>query len=89
MPISELQARIEALTKPMGEILAGNPPEIQSAALADLVAMWLAGNVVMGDLEATAEYREWLFGEFVKLVRGLVEENAKAFGTGGGMRRPN
>ena len=84
--ITELQRRIEGMTKPMGKILAGKPPEYQSAALADLVAMWLAGNIVIGDPEATREHREWLLGQFVNLVRDLVGENAKTLGTGGTMR---
>jgi hypothetical protein len=71
--IADLVARISP-------ILSGHPPEVQSAALADLTAMWLAGmqspmsltGMQDKDLEA---FRTELFDAWCKTVRDLVPPN--------------
>jgi hypothetical protein len=68
------------LVERISPILAGHPPEVQSAALADLTAMWLAGmqtpmslaGLPDKDLEAL---RADLFAEWCKTVRDLVPPN--------------
>src|SRR5262245_46031556 len=57
--------------------LAGKPPEVQGAALADLVATFLAGHMVAGDPEATAKLREELLTTHIEIVRQLIPVNEK------------
>ena len=58
-------------------LLKGRGPEVQSAVLADLTSMWLAGCW-------PPEAREELLGLFVKLVRDFVPQSEKQmFGPGG------
>jgi hypothetical protein len=53
-------------------LLAGKGPGVQSAALADLVALWLAGHIdVTGALE-TDFLREPVLENWLKTVRELV-----------------
>lgn len=54
-----------------GPVLAGQPPEVQSAALADLVAIWLAGHQGPGAEDLRAE----LFALFIGTVLDLVPVN--------------
>ena len=50
--------------------LAGHLPEVQSAALADLTAIWLSGYY-----KADEALREELFANFLKCVRDLIPVN--------------
>jgi len=59
--------------------LAGKPPEVQSAALADMVAIWLAGNVIIGDRKATNELRAELLGNFIDVVCKLIPDHESMF----------
>lgn len=68
--------QIHALSAQLGKHLAGKPPHIQSAALADCCAMYLAGHRVPGDPQATHELREQMLGILTDLIRKLVEPNA-------------
>ena len=66
------------LVSKISPILSGHPPEVQSAALADLTAMWLSGFQDLANPE-NAELlalREALFGEWCKTVRELVTVNS-------------
>lgn len=65
---------MEELVMSLSELLHGHRPEVQSAVLADLVAMWLAGFALNPEAE---ELREELLANFVKLVRNLIEPNEK------------
>jgi hypothetical protein len=71
---AEQVARIVEAIRPL---LAGKPPPVQGAALADLLAIWLAGHFAdtTGD---TTRLRETLLKEHVKAVRALIPENEKA-----------
>lgn len=61
------------LIKPL---LAGHPPEIQSAVLADLLSLWVAGH--------HPSLRDMVLREHVKLVEDLVPESDKElFGEAG------
>jgi hypothetical protein len=60
------------LAKRCYPIFKGQDPDIQSAALCDLVARHLAGHVAIGDAEATAQMREMLLEAFIIAVKQLV-----------------
>jgi len=52
--------------------LAGQPQEIQGAALADLTARWIAGHIYIGDPAETDALRETLIAMQVKTIRDLI-----------------
>jgi hypothetical protein len=61
-------------------LLAGLPPPIQGAVLAELLSIYLAGHVHIGvdghaDFAATAQMREQLLAEHIKVVRDLIGIN--------------
>lgn len=62
-------------------LLKGKPPSVQGAVLADLLAMWLAGHGVEGNADETLKLRATLLAEHCRVVRELVEVNAKILGT--------
>jgi hypothetical protein len=64
--------KIAALIKPL---LAGKEPQVQSAVLAELLSIWLAGHFVEGDAEQTRELRSELLANHCMLVRQLVMVN--------------
>jgi hypothetical protein len=68
---------IEDIVERVGPILAGNPPEVVGAALADLFAMWLAGHFDERGPAATAELREELIAKWLEAARQLIEPNEK------------
>ena len=57
-------------------LLAGHPPDIQSAVLADLLAMWLAGH--QGPDGIIDKAREDLLAAHIELVRNLIPVNEAA-----------
>jgi hypothetical protein len=67
-------ARVFDLVERIRPILAGNHPAVQGAAMADLVAIWLAGH--------PAEFREQLLALHVDKVRALVPPNVAAMTRG-------
>ena len=69
--------RVHDLVSACRPLFAGQEPHIQSAALADLVACWLAGNVIQGDQAKTDAYREGLLQAHIELVRRLIPVNYK------------
>ena len=74
--------RVEDLVRQIGPILHGMGPELQSAALADLTAMWLAGNVALDpaggiDRERTDTLREDLLRLWLKTMHDLVPVNER------------
>jgi hypothetical protein len=57
---------------------------VQQVALADLVAVWIAGHVMLndeGEIDAaiTKEAREMALDNFVGMVRGLIDSNTEMF----------
>jgi hypothetical protein len=58
-------------------LLANNAPEVQSAALADLTAMWLAGHFVNNNIAETRKLRQLLLHEHIKLIQQLIPLNEK------------
>lgn len=61
------------IAQQMHPLLAGYPPEVQGAALADLLATWLAGHQGP-DAE---QLREELLAQHIEAVRQLVPVNEK------------
>jgi hypothetical protein len=75
------EGMVTELVEAIRPLLAGRPPEIQAAVLADLLAIWLAGHQVEGDIAATRAVRSELLAQHLCAVRCLVEFNAKIMGT--------
>lgn len=69
-------ASVERIVGSISPLLAGQPPEVQGAALADLLATWLAGHIRPGDPGETDATRERLLASHVEQVRILVGINA-------------
>ena len=65
------------LARAISPLLAGRKPEVQSAVLADLLSMWLAGHVWRGDPKATKRLREHLLKQHLGAVRALIDLNYK------------
>jgi len=68
-------AEVEAIVNRMRPALAGHPSPIQGAALADLLAIWLAGHIVPGKPAETKAARERLLKMHVEMVRKLIPVN--------------
>ncbi len=68
----------QKLCKRIAKILANNPPMVQSAVLADLLATWLGGHFVPGDRKQTDILRVGLMHEHFKLVADLIPHNEPA-----------
>jgi hypothetical protein len=69
--------RIAEQIKPL---LAGWPPQVQSAILAELLAIWLAGHVDLGSRDMTTQLRAALLDDHLVLVDELVPVVAKGMG---------
>ena len=50
---------------------------VQGAALADLLAMWLAGHVIRGDEKASKRLRKQMLRLHILAVKSLIEVNYK------------
>jgi hypothetical protein len=75
------EQEIEDLVERIRPLLAGRSPDILGAALADCLAIWLAGHYVAGDNEATRRLRADLLGNHVARVTELTTVNARIIGT--------
>ena len=62
----------EKLARRCSPMFKGQHPDVQSAALVDLVARHLAGHVALGDELATAVLREMMFEAFITAVRQII-----------------
>jgi hypothetical protein len=67
--------RLVGLIRPL---LAHQPTQVQGAVLADLLAMWLAGHVMLGDKRATNRLREDMLKAHLIAVSALIDPNYKA-----------
>lgn len=70
--------RAMQLVEQIRPILAGEDPAVQGAALADLLAMFLAGHVVVGSPEESEGIREAYLTMHIEMVRKLIPLNYKA-----------
>ena len=75
------EGMVTELVEAIRPLLAGRPPEIQAAVLADLLAIWLAGHHVPNDAGATRTMRAELLAMHCSQVRFLTSTNAKMIGT--------
>jgi hypothetical protein len=69
---SEMTSRALAVAAACGSILAREQPEIQGAALADMMAEFLLGHRILGDDRSEREMREEVFAQWIKTVRDLL-----------------
>jgi hypothetical protein len=69
------------LVEKIKPLLAHNEPQVQSAALAELLSIWLAGFHIPDDPEATEQLRAELLGRHCELVKELMAVNSKMLGT--------
>jgi hypothetical protein len=70
-----------AIVDQIAPLLAGKPAGLLGAALADLLAIWLAGHHVAGDEKATRTLRAELLAMHLLAVDSLVPVNAKIMWT--------
>jgi hypothetical protein len=70
--------KVPGLVDRIGTLLHGQGQMAQGAALADLLAMWLAGHFVPDDPVATTRLRAELLDMHVRLVRDLIRPSAQA-----------
>lgn len=79
-------SKIDTLVELIRPILAGQHEAIQSAVLADLLSMWLAGHIIAARLDTPAgqekrreklqeKLRDKLLRDHIKLVRDLIPLN--------------
>jgi hypothetical protein len=73
--MSDTLATVVQLINRIRPILAGQPPPVQGAVLADLLATWLAGHRGT-TITSTDEMREELLRLHLETVRALVPVNA-------------
>lgn len=68
------------LAEKISEILAGNDPSLQGAALAHLTAMWLAGHQSQDGVEDERIFkaREMILANWLHLVRRIVPVHREA-----------
>jgi len=72
----EQATQVSEIVDEIKPILAGNPPEVQGAVIADLLAIWLVGH--------PPQIREEALAFHIDAVRELIEvEDALAFGPAG------
>jgi hypothetical protein len=69
---AEDAVKAAALAKRCYPLFAGQGPDVQGAALAELVALHIACHVVQGDEVQTAQMREVMLELFVGTVKKLV-----------------
>ena len=71
---------VQKLVRKLAPILAGNPAEVQSAALADLMATWLAGHQDLNNPDSSEiqELRKELFEQWCATTLDLVPINSRA-----------
>jgi hypothetical protein len=72
---SEQANEVLALVGEIRPLLAGRSPEVQGGVLADLLAMYIAGYVQLGDPEATKRMRELVLEMHIVGVKALIDIN--------------
>lgn len=78
MDVEEDVKEVQFIVKATSGLLQGKSPYVQGAALADLLAMWLAGHVILGDPKKTKRLHEEMIAAHIKTVRSLIEINYHA-----------
>jgi hypothetical protein len=71
--MSEPEIReIIAIVERIRPLLAGRPPAVQGAVLAECLVAWLAGHKVTGDQSATRKLRAEVLAAHCSAVRQLI-----------------
>jgi hypothetical protein len=71
----------DILVDRISEILSGQPRLVQGLVVAELLATWLAGHCIPGNLAQTKKIRELLLREHLDYVDHLMNLAAKRIGT--------
>lgn len=71
-----MATEVSQIVERVRPLLAGRPPQVQGAVLADLLAKWLAGHIFRGNPGETDALREKLLESHLDLVRRLIPVNA-------------
>lgn len=77
---ADIQAHVlmtDALSSAIQPLLRGHPDYVQSAVLADLMSLWLAGHFVPGNPAATLTARKELLDRWLATVWRLVPASEK------------
>jgi hypothetical protein len=69
-------------------LLHGIGDDAQGGVLADLVAMWIAGHIVIGNPAMTDMMREEILTLWLDTMRKLIEPNAEMCGAAEAARGP-
>lgn len=72
MATMEQVREVEAVSRQIYELMAGRAAGIQGAICADLLSCWLAGHIVPGNEQATANAREAILKAHIETVRRLI-----------------
>ena len=75
MSVKDDVKEVEFIVKAASGLLHGRSGQVQGAALADLLAMWLAGHLILGDPKKTKRLREEMIAAHLKTVRAMIEIN--------------
>ena len=67
--------QVYELSNTLAKHLIGRSVEVQGAALADLLAIWLAGHVNIDDPDHSDDIREAMLEIHIKAVRELIPIN--------------
>jgi hypothetical protein len=73
----QMDEQVQELVKQIRPILADRAPEVQSATLADLLAIWVLGFQIPGDVELTIELQARQFDRHMQLVCDLIHVQAE------------
>jgi hypothetical protein len=68
----DMTERAEKVARACFPLLAHHGAEVQGAALGELVALHIAGHIILGDQAKTERMRAMVLEEFVRLVKDLV-----------------
>lgn len=79
MSAHEETLEVVELVRQISPLLVGKSANVQGAALADLLAIWLAGHVIRGDPKMTKKMREMMLKAHIVAVRGLIPLNYKTY----------
>jgi hypothetical protein len=79
--MSALGTETLAIVEQIKPLLAGREPVLQSAVLAELLSLLLAGHWIPGEPAQTATMRRTILETHCTLVWELTEVNAKIMGT--------
>ncbi len=63
---------IDDVMQRVRQALAGHPPDLVGAVLADALALWLAGHVIPGDISETDRLRRQLLRLQIEMIETLI-----------------